>query len=130
MTIERSTAVKSALIALAAAGLALGRGHAQEAAAPRQAPSTAPPADVKFVAPGQVMNVPKTAPMISPDGLVVTHILEGLQVDVGGHTESPEADVQSASIRSTLAKHDKPLPVRQTVRGHIDIDPGVEATVL
>ena len=38
----------------------------------------------KFVAGGQVLNVSKTVPNVSDDGLVVTHILESVSVAVGG----------------------------------------------
>ena len=84
---------------------------------------------VKFVAPGQVLNTPKTVPAISRDGLVVTHILESFMVTVGGQRQ-PEAASVCASIRSTLGKHDKPVCVKQRLIGTVDIQAEVEAALM
>ncbi|MBW3541935.1 MAG: hypothetical protein KY476_16830 [Planctomycetes bacterium] len=84
----------------------------------------------KFVAPGQVLNVVKTVPALSGDGVVVTHIFEDFSVEIGGRRASPEADSLSATVRSTLAAHDKPVHIRQILEGHVDVQPGVEAVVL
>jgi hypothetical protein len=87
------------------------------------------PAKIKFVAPGQVLNTPKTVPTISPDGLVVTHLLESFMVTIGGDP-NPEAASVCASIRSVLDKHDKPVYVKQRLIGNVDIQAGVEAVLM
>lgn len=82
-------------------------------------------ATATFVAPGQTLNLPKTVPSLSPDKMVVTHKLEDATAEIGGKS-GPDADTCSVSVHSILAKHDKPVRIRQMVRGYVNIDPGVK----
>jgi hypothetical protein len=88
-----------------------------------------PEEEPRFTATGQLLRTLKSAPALSGDGQVVTHILEGAVAAVGG-SATPDADTVSLSLRSVLAKHDKPISVKQRLVGHIDVDPGVEASLI
>lgn len=119
------------VLAPAIAGVSLGGVASQE-----QDPTDQ--SAVKFVAPGQTLNLPKTVPTLSRDGAVVTHLFQDLFVEVGGaivpgagtKRALPEAAAASASVFSVLAEHEKPVYVRQILTGQVILDPGVEAAVL
>ena len=68
-------------------------------------------------------------PTLSPDGVAVTHHFEDMTALVGFKSQ-PESNVRTITIRSTLGQHDKPVKIRQVLRGSIDVKPGVEATLL
>jgi hypothetical protein len=126
MSLPRLTATLATIgipIAFAIVGVSPGRGADEPAAAGAKSAG-------KFVATGQALNTPKTIPTLSGDGAVVTHLLEGLEVQVGVKSGSPEADTRCLSVRSILDKHDYPVYIRQTIRGHVDLQPGVDAVVL
>ncbi len=130
---KASWAASVALLGAAVVGSGFGKAAGQEPYG-----KGTPKADAKFTAAGQTLNLPKTVPTLSGDGVVVTHLIQDLAVEVGGaplpdaggRGGFPEADSRSASIFSVLAKHEKPVYVRQTLTGHVDLQPGVEGAVL